>query len=87
MEKTDREILKTDHTDVRFYRTNGKIERILVQCLDYEVALIKAYQKALTLGAIEDHKRHVFQKQLNDSLASYNHLKMMKESRHYNTKI
>lgn len=82
--QSKKNILDRDQIKGRFRKSDGQIEMFLILCLDYEEELIKAYQKALTLEAIGDQSRYLLEKLLNNSLASYNQLKMMKVSRHYN---
>lgn len=84
---TKMNVLDRDQIKGRFCKSDGQVEMFLILCLDYEEELIKAYQKALTLEAIGDQNRYLLEKQLNNSLASYNQLKMMKVSRHYNLDV
>jgi hypothetical protein len=81
--RTKKNLLDSDQIRGRFCKSEGHIELMLILCLDYEEELIKAYQKALTLEAVGGQKRYLLENQLNNSLATYNQLKMMKISRHY----
>jgi hypothetical protein len=85
--QTKKNVLDTEQIKGRFRKSDRQVEIFLILCLDHEEELIKAYQKALTLEAIGDQNRYQLEKQLNNSLASYNQLKMMKVSRHYNLDV
>ena len=58
-------------------------EKLLIDCLRYEEEIIRAYQKAVISGKLSKKEKKLYLRQLNESLVTYNQLKMLKDSRHY----